>query len=334
MTRNQKHKSTWNAGKNGDWLAFGGWKACLSPLFRNAGLQALSLDRLPKVLSASGVCRGAIVREFRILFLANALWLAFGAAAWAQDGPEPDETDAGEAPAVATILDNGQGGVSLNLRGADLDTVLDRLSEGAGYVIVREATIDADINISSHQPLSPERVIDVLNISLMDKGYAAIRSDTILRIVRREDAKRHDIPVLSGSDPKSVPRKEEFVTQIIPIGYVDARELVEDLEPLLPEDAVMTANESSNSLIVTHTQTTVRRMMEIISALDTSVSSLSEVQVFPLVYADAEDTARMVNQIFEDDQGGGGSRGRSSSSSGSSIMDRIMSMRRSSGGGR
>jgi hypothetical protein len=36
-------------------------------------LLGLTLDRLPQFLSLSGVCHGAIVREFRTLFPANAL---------------------------------------------------------------------------------------------------------------------------------------------------------------------------------------------------------------------------------------------------------------------
>jgi len=65
--------------------------------------------------------------------------------------------------------------------------------------------------------------------------------------------------------------------------------LLKDLEPLKPSYATLTANDSANALVLTDTRANVRRMVEIVNALDTSVSSVSTVRVFPLKYADAKD---------------------------------------------
>ena len=90
-----------------------------------------------------------------------------------------------------------------------------------------------------------------------------------------------------------------MVTYIIQVHYANALQLVKDLQPLLPSYAKLTANESANALVLTDTQADIRRMTEIVSALDTSISSISTVRVFPLKYADAKQLADTIPQLFQ-----------------------------------
>ncbi len=101
------------------------------------------------------------------------------------------------------------------------------------------------------------------------------------------------------ANPDTIVKSDEMVTQIIPVRYADAVQLIENLKPLIPSYATLTANESSNALVLTDTQSNVRRMVEIIQALDTSISSISEFKVFLLQYADAADLAEVINKVFE-----------------------------------
>jgi type II secretory pathway component GspD/PulD (secretin) len=82
---------------------------------------------------------------------------------------------------------------------------------------------------------------------------------------------------------------------------------------LLPSYArdSFTANESGNALVLTASQTDVRRMVEIVKALDDSISGTSSIRVFPLRYADAKELANAVKELFQPptQQGQGGNRG-------------------------
>ena len=213
--------------------------------------------------------------------------------------PEPasreDEWPEEPPPSVG----NGEEGLRLNFRGAPLDEVLDYLSKAAGFVIVREAQITATVDVWSHQPLSKDEAVNLLNTILNEKGYAAIRRDRTLTIVDRNTAKERDLPVKTGADPEIIPKTDEMVTQVVPVRYVDAVALVENLQPLIPSYSTLTANQSSNSLVITDTQANVRRLAEIIQALDTSISSIATVKVFQLQYTDATELAEVINQIFQ-----------------------------------
>jgi general secretion pathway protein D len=198
-------------------------------------------------------------------------------------------------------------GLRFNFQGVPLDTVLDYLSKEAGFVIIRETEVTGRVDVRSHQPVSKDEAVDLLNTILHHKGYAAIRNGRTLTIVSRDDAKTRDIPVRKGNEPAQIPKSDEMVTHIIPVRYADAVQLVENITPLLPSYATMTANQSSNAIVLTDTQTSIRRVAEIVKALDTSISEVSTVKVFTLKDADATEIATLINTLFQTDGTGGSS---------------------------
>ena len=220
--------------------------------------------------------------------------------------------------------------IKFNFRGADIETVLDYLSEAAGFIIVMETDVEGEINAWSNQPISTDDAVDLLDTLLADKGYAIVRNKRILKIVDQDEARKYNLPVNKGSNPAEIPTTDSMVTQIIPVRYADATQLIKDLEPLLPDDATLTANQSSNALVLTDRQASIHRMAEIITALDTSISSISTIRVFPLEYADAEELAEVIDDIFEQPRD---SSSRSRSSSSRSPFARYFSSRGSSSRG-
>jgi type II secretory pathway component GspD/PulD (secretin) len=191
--------------------------------------------------------------------------------------------------------------IRLNFQGAALADVLSYLSEAAGFVILVDQEVSGTVNVISHQPLTKDEAVDLLNAILIEKGYVALRSGRILRIVPRADAHKRDLPVRTAARPADIPRTDEMVTQIIPVRFGDALKMIENLRPLLAAEATLSANESSNAIVMTDTQTNIRRIAEIIDALDTSIASISTIRVFPLDFADATQLAEVVRELFSTD---------------------------------
>src|SRR5438477_5870610 len=217
--------------------------------------------------------------------------------------PTPDSTQT-PTTASTTARPNGETGLRLNFRGVPLEIVLNYLSDAAGFIInIKPGTdIKGKVDVWSNQPLSKDEAVDLLNTVLNQNGYAAVRKGRTLTIMGREEAKKDIIPVISAiptNGPASMATGDEMVTQIVPIRYANATQMTKDLQPLLPGDASLTANESANALVLTDTQSDVKRMVEIVRALDTSISSIATVRVFPLKYADAKDLATAVKDLFQ-----------------------------------
>jgi len=186
----------------------------------------------------------------------------------------------------------------LNFRGAPLETVLNYLSEAAGYIIVAETAVTGKIDAWSKQPVTREEALTILEGALSRNGYTAIRNGRTLTIVSKDSARKRDIPVKSGNNPDSIPRDEQVVTQIIPVRFISATQLTQDLQPLLPSEATMTANDAGNALVITDTQASIRRLTEIIRALDTSLASSTSIKVFALRFADAKEVATVIKDLF------------------------------------
>lgn len=233
---------------------------------------------------------------------------------------QPPGTAAVATDKPASAMPSQPTGVLLNFQNAPLADVLNYLSEAAGFVVVLEKPVEGTINVVSHQPLNPDETVDLLNAVLIEKGYTAIRNGRILKIVPVSEAAKYNLPVRVGRDPAQIPPKDQMVTQIIPVLHANALQLVENLQPLLAENATITANESSNAIVLTDTQANIRRIAEIIYALDSSISSISMVKVFPLRYADATELAKVIQQLFQSDSG---NSSRGSSGIPSFIMERM-----------
>jgi general secretion pathway protein D len=186
-----------------------------------------------------------------------------------------------------------------NFKSVPLDTVLDYLSREAGFVIIKSVSVEGTVDLVSHQPMTRTEAVALLNTVLNEKGYAAIRNDRTLTIVSRSDARQRDIPVHVGNAPETIPKSDEMVTQIIPIRYAKAEELIASIKDLLPSYATLSSNASSNAIVLTGTQTDIRRIAEIVRALDSSISSISTLRVFHLQFADSKETANLITSLFQ-----------------------------------
>ena len=203
---------------------------------------------------------------------------------------------------VSTPSAIGPRTLHFNFREAPLETVLAYMSQAGGFIINLEADVKGKVDVWSSQPLSRDEACEVLNTILKKSGLAALRNDRTLTIVSRDEAHKRDIPVKKGNVAAEIPKTDAMVTQIIGVKHVNATQLVNNLVQLLPSYATMTANESANTLVLTATQTDVRRITEIINALDFAISSMSIVRVFPIRYGDAKELANVIKELFQPSQ--------------------------------
>jgi type II secretory pathway component GspD/PulD (secretin) len=195
------------------------------------------------------------------------------------------------------VVENGTNGVRMNFNKAPLNLVLDYLSDAAGFVINKETDVRGTVDVQGKE-LTKDEAVEVLNSALKKNGYAIVRHGRILTIVAQDTAKTRDLDIFTGNNPDEVEKGDEIVTQIIPVRYATVSQLVANLEVLLPTTATLSANESANSLILVATKTDIKRMLKIITALDTSIASVSSIRVIPLKFADAKDTATLITALF------------------------------------
>lgn len=212
---------------------------------------------------------------------------------------------------IKRITSDTEKGIKLNFRGVPLEMVLNYFAEAAGFTIIPKVDIRGRVDVWSEDALTKTEAVDVLNNVLSRNGYAAYLSGRTLNVVNKDEMKQRPLPVNAGTDPEKIPTSENMVTQILPVKFISAEQLIRNLETLLPTTSVMSANAGANALILTDTQVNIRRVAEIIKALDTPVASVTSIKVFSLKFADAKALTTIVKDLFNpDNSSSGGGRGQ------------------------
>lgn len=192
--------------------------------------------------------------------------------------------------------------IQLNFKDTPIETVLEYLSETAGVVVVSGTTLTDRITVISKSALNLEEAVSLINSILKEKGYTAVMTGRILKVATLTDAKKMNLPVTSGSNPEDIEPTDEVVTHIIPVRHATAASLAENLATLIPDTADFSANADTNTLLITDTKANIRRIVEIVSEVDGYMAAVAEMKVFHLEFADAEDTADLINDIFEEQE--------------------------------
>lgn len=218
--------------------------------------------------------------------------------------PAPDATEP-----VEVVQSNGDVKLKLNFQDTPLQAVLEYLSEKAGLTVISDSPIsDGRMTVISRQPISLDHAVSLINSILKERGLTTILVGRTLKVVTLANAKQETIPVLTGRDPKAVVASDNIVTYVVPVSHVTAAALKQNLSVLVPAYASIEANEDGNALIITDTAANIKRLMEIVQALDTHMSNVAEIRVFRLVNADATGAATLINTIFQQQSSTTGTR--------------------------
>jgi len=227
-------------------------------------------------------------------------WLGFvllTASTFGQAAGAPENVLAATNATLPT--DGAASGLRFNFRGAPLETVLNYMSEAAGFVIVLETPVRGTVDMWSTQPVSKVEAVQLLNLALNKNGYTATVQGRNLIVNSKDEAKKRNLPIRTGNNPRDIPENASMVMQIIPLRHINAMQASRDLATLLPGSATLTANEDSNSLVVTDTQMNVRHIVELVAALDTSADTVSSMRVFKLNNADPVEMAQLLTNVFQ-----------------------------------
>ena len=204
--------------------------------------------------------------------------------------PGATTPDAASARAAGTLR--------FNFRNAPLETVLNYMSEAAGYIIVLETPVRGTVDAFSSQPVTREEALQLLNGALNKNGFSSLVQGRTITISSKEEARKKNLPIRTGNDPQEIPNTAEMFIQIIPLRHLDAAAAARDLGTMLPGTSTITPNADSNSLIVTDTNINLKQVVALVNALDTSSDTVSTMKIFQLKNADPYEMAQLLTNLY------------------------------------
>ena len=196
--------------------------------------------------------------------------------------------------ACSALAQQKRGGaqVTLNLKDADISTLIATVSEVTGKNFVVDPRVKGKITVVSSSPMDASGVYETFLSVLEVNGFAAIPSGESIKIVPEATAKTEGGGYVNR---EHVLAEDEMVTHVIDIKNGSAQQLTAVLRPLVAQSGQLAAYAPSNSLIISDRAANVSRLERIIEQMDQNGDR--NVEMVPLTNATADDVVRTLTAL-------------------------------------
>jgi general secretion pathway protein D len=145
-----------------------------------------------------------------------------------------------------------------------IDRLIATVAKKTGKKFVLDPRVHADVVLLGQEPsqITYPQLLTVLEVY----GYVAVDDGGYVRILPDANARQEPIPTITSKDTRPA---SECVTQIIPLKYASAAQLVPILRPMLPQYAHLAAVFPENALLIVDRFANLRRIEALVRSLDT-----------------------------------------------------------------
>jgi general secretion pathway protein D len=199
------------------------------------------------------------------------------------------------APAPAPVIGSkSRAPVTVNFVNADIEAVTRAFAAMIERQIAVDPRVRGAITVYSEQPQSIAQAYQSFLSALRGLGFAVVESGGLLKVVPEADAKLQTGTVSVGEVGT---KGDQIITQIFQLRYENPNNLVAVLRPLISANNTINANPASSSLVITDYADNLRRIAQIIAALDQP--AVTDIEVIPMQYAVAADLLPLVQRLAD-----------------------------------
>ncbi len=225
--------------------------------------------------------------------------------------PNPDSAgkDTGpwipSAPLTSGTSTNRAGGgtnatdqIQLSFQGANIDMVVQWLSQTTGKSVLKHPQVQCQLTITSSKKISQREAINLVYRALALEGFSAIEfSDSILIVPQDKEPRMS--PELLGGSQTNVPEGRQRLVKVFSLKHIQAADLKERISMALSDKAIVYVDEQANQIIITDYNDNIRAVSELIAALDTDKPEDVTVRVIKLKNVSAEDLMKEVGPLYQ-----------------------------------
>jgi general secretion pathway protein D len=187
--------------------------------------------------------------------------------------------------------------VTMNMRDADIRTLIQWVADQTGKNMVVHRDVQGKVTVLSAKPVTREQAYAVFLSVLQVHGFAAIETPEAVKIVPVNIASQSGIPLRSKNS-------DDMIVQVFKANNVSATELATMLKPLASKEAVINADASTNMLLIADHGNNVAQLQSLVQKLDRPGSS--EVELVHLQYANAKQVLASLSTLYPSQSAGGG----------------------------
>jgi general secretion pathway protein D len=201
----------------------------------------------------------------------------------------------GNVNAIMGAKSTGKHGepITLNFTNADIEAVARTMATLTGRNVVVDPRVKGTVTLTTEKPVTPAVAYSQFLAILRLQGFTVVDAAGLDKIVPEADAKLQGGAVFA----KDLVAGNQISTQIFKLNFDNANNLLPILRPLISPNNTINVNPGTNSLIITDYGDNLRRIAQIIAALD--VSNATDIEIIPVKHAIAVDLAPLVQRLLE-----------------------------------
>ena len=184
--------------------------------------------------------------------------------------------------------------VTLNLKDADISTLIATVSEVTGKNFVVDPRVKGKVTVISSSQMDADEVYATFLSVLEVNGFAAIPAGASIKIVPEANARTEGGGYVDRTGGLA---GDDIVTKVFDIHNGSASQLVAILRPLVAQSGHLAAYTSSNSLIVSDRASNVERLQVLIGEIDQNGDR--DIELVHLENAAADDVVKVLTTLAQ-----------------------------------
>jgi general secretion pathway protein D len=222
--------------------------------------------------------------------------------------PEPMSTAPSSAPSkpTATIkipqgkgasaVPSGQELVNIDFpEPTEIKDIIKAVALWTGKNVILDRNVNGKVQIISPRKVTKEEAYQAFLSALNILGLTTVETGKVIKIMPVRTAVKGNLKTFLGSS--WTPMTDEIITQIVPLKYIDAKEIQSTLSRIVSSNS-MIAYPPTNTLIISDSGYKVRRVLDILELLDVQ-GQQAQVAIVPIRFAEAKSIADKVTEIFK-----------------------------------
>ncbi len=224
-----------------------------------------------------------------------------------QPGAQPGQP--GQPPAGSRDPENlprrRENLIAMTFENADVSAVLRALAELWGKPIAAHPELTGSITVVAAKDVTIPESFEIMKSALNVRGFTVLGTlddeTKVIQIVPRKEMVGRGSQVRIGRESAEGEDAASIITQVVPLRYIRAKTIAEALTSLVSKDNANIATvEDTNTVIITDRAENVRRLLEVINAVDSVPQDRRELAVVALQNANAQDVQRLLYEIYSD----------------------------------
>lgn len=188
--------------------------------------------------------------------------------------------------------------VALSFDDVDINVFLKTMSEITGKSFVLSNKVQGKISFVSSREVPVTKVYDIVLSILRSQGFFTVpEEEDLVHVYPAQEALKMSGKIFYGTEPVSV-KEEGVVTQIIPLDYANAADIMNVARPLFSNEVLITAFTRTNVIIANGHAKNINLLISMIHFLDTEIpQAQSDIHIYNLENSDAEKMAQTLSNL-------------------------------------